>query len=157
MSTKIHWQFRALLVAALCFAPAIGFAAPCSGININTTLSWEPTEIAKGTSVATWRGTSVVVSDDPNAPYHLVAGECVGTYLMTPDGNSQGSGTCARKDKDGDVLNEVWVEPAGTESKGTWKNAGGTGKFANAAYTAEWEIIMRQDGKSAVRWVGDCQ
>lgn len=145
------------LMAAWCAAPATSFAAPCAGTNINTTLSWEPTEIAEGTTLATWRGTSVVVSDDPNAPYHLVAGECIGTYLMTPDGNTRGSGICARRDKDGDVLNEEWVQPVGTESKGTWKNVGGTGKFSNAGDTANWEIIMLQDNKSAVRWEGDCQ
>jgi hypothetical protein len=145
------------LMAAWCADPATSFAAPCAGTNINTTLSWVPAEIGEGTTLATWRATSVVVSDDPNAAYHLVAGECVGTFLTTPDGNTRGSGICAREDKDGDILNEEWVQPVGTVDKGTWKNAGGTGKFSNAAGTADWAGIMSQDIMSAVRWEGDCQ
>jgi len=32
------------VMAASCAAPAISFAAPCSGTNINTTLLWEEIE-----------------------------------------------------------------------------------------------------------------
>jgi hypothetical protein len=145
------------LMVAWCADPATSFGAPCAGTNINTTLSWEQTEIGEGTTLATWRATSVIVSDDPNAWYHLVAGECVGTFLTTPDGNTRGSGICARKDKDGDVLNEEWVQPVGAVDKGTWKNVGGTGKFSNAVGTANWAGIMSQDSINAVRWEGDCQ
>ena len=157
MGKKSLRVLNSLLIAALCTTPAVGMAAPCSGTNINTTLSWEPIEIAEGTQLAIWRGTSVIVSDDPKAPYHLAAGECIGSYLITPDGDSRASGSCARKDKDGDVLNETWVQPVGTESKGTFKNVGGTGKFSKTVSTANWEVIMLQDGKAAVRWEGDCQ
>ena len=59
--------------------PGISFAGKCSGNNVNTMLSWEPSEISKGTTLTTFRHTSVIVSDDPSAPYHLAAGECVGT------------------------------------------------------------------------------
>jgi hypothetical protein len=64
---------------------------------------------------------------------------------------------CARKDKDGDVLNEEAVTAGGSGSKGTWKNVGGTGKFANATGTAQWEVIPLQGKMAAVRWVGNCQ
>jgi hypothetical protein len=144
------------LLAALWAVPAVSIAGKCAGTNINTTLSWEPTEISKGTTLTTWRATSVIVSDDPGAPYHLAAGECVGTFLATPDGKLYGSGSCARADKDGDVLNEEWVKPAGTEFKGTWKNVGGTGKYASAAGTAQWQGVMSQGKMAAVRWVGNC-
>ena len=145
------------LLAAWCAAPAISFAAPCAGTNINTTLSWESIEISKGTTQAIWRGTSVTVSDDTSAPFHLVAGECIGTFLFTPDGNGRGSGSCARKDKDGDVLNEEWIRSVGTEPKGTYKTVGGTGKFSSAANTGQYEIIMQQGNMAAVRWTGNCQ
>jgi hypothetical protein len=146
-----------ILLAAWCVAPAIGFAAPCAGTNINTTLLWEEYEITKGTKMAVWRGASVTISDDASAPYHMVVGECIGTLIYNPDGTGQGSGFCARADKDGDVLNEEWVRFYGTESKGTWKNVGGTGKFAKAANTAKWEDIWEQGKAGATRWVGDCQ
>jgi len=137
--------------------PTLGFAAKCAGNNINTMLSWEPTEIAKGTTLTTFRHTSVSVNDDRSAPAHLAAGECVGALLTTPDGKTQGGGSCARKDKDGDVLNEEWVLPVGTEFKGPWKNVGGTGKYASAAGTGQWEVVMSQGKMAAVRWVGNCQ
>lgn len=145
------------VLAAWCAAPAVSLAAKCAGTNINNLVSWEPTEIAKGTTLTTFRATSVTVSDDPSAAYHLVSGECVGSFLTAPDGKTTGSGTCARRDKDGDVLNEEWVTVEGSAGKGTWKLSGGTGKFANAKGTAQWEFSPLQGKMGAVRWVGNCQ
>ena len=145
------------LLAALCAVPAISFAAKCSGTNINNLVSWEPSEISKGTTLAIMRITSVTVSDDPSAAYHLISGECIGQFLITPDGKTAASGSCARRDKDGDVLNEEWVATDGTGNKGTWKLSGGTGKFANAKGTAQWEFSPLQGKMGAVRWVGNCQ
>lgn len=137
--------------------PGISAAERCAGNNINNMVSWEPTEIAKGTTLATLRITSVTVADDRNAAYNLVSGECIGTFLTTPDGKTQASGFCARRDKDGDVLNEEWVSTDGAGAKGNWKLAGGTGKFARAAGTAQWEFTALQGKMAAVRWVGNCQ
>ena len=145
------------LVAAWSAIPAVSFAGKCSGTNINNLVSWEPTEIAKGTTLAIMRITSVTVSDDPSAAYHLISGECIGQFLTTPDGKTTASGSCARRDKDGDVLNEEWVATDGAGNKGTWKLAGGTGKFANAKGTAQWEFSQLQGKMAAVRWVGNCQ
>jgi len=151
-------KFIYLIVLAVgCGVPGVGFAGKCAGNNINNLVSWEPTEISKGTTLATLRITSVTVSDDPSAAYHLVSGECVGSFLTTPDGKTQGSGSCARRDKDGDVLNEEWVSTDGAGAKGTWKNVGGTGKFAKAASTGQWEFTQLQGKMAAVRWVGNCQ
>jgi hypothetical protein len=150
------------IICVSCFSaclvgPTPGFAAKCAGNNINTMLSWEPSEIAKGTTLTTFRHTSVIVNDDRGARSHLAAGECIGTLLTTPDGRTQGSGSCARKDKEGDVLNEEWTLPAGAEFKGPWKNVGGTGKYANTVDSGQWEVIMSQGKMAAVRWVGNCQ
>jgi len=146
-----------MILAVGCGVPGISFAGKCAGTNINNLVSWEPTEISKGTTLATMRITSVTVSDDPSAAYHLVSGECVGSFLTTPDGKTQGSGSCARRDKDGDVLNEEWVSTDGAGAKGTWKNVGGTGKFAKAASAGQWEFTQLQGKMAAVRWVGNCQ
>ena len=64
---------RCGMLAALCIVPAASFAAKCSGTNINNLISWEPSEIAKGTTLAVLRATSVTVSDDPSAVYHLIS------------------------------------------------------------------------------------
>ena len=146
-----------VVLAVLCAGPSAAFAGKCAGTNINNLVSWDQTEIAKGTTLATWRGTSVTVADDANAPYHLVSGECIGSFLTNPDGKTQASGFCSRRDKDGDVLYEEWVSTDTAGAKGNWKNAGGTGKFAKAANTAQWEWNGLQGKMSAVRWVGNCQ
>jgi len=146
-----------LFVLVISCAVSVAFAGKCAGTNINNVVSWDQTEIAKGTTLATLRITSVTVGDDSGAPYHLVSGECIGTFLTTPDGKTQASGYCARRDKDGDVLNEEWVSTDGAGAKGTWKLAGGTGKFARAAGTAQWEFTPLQGKMAAVRWVGNCQ
>lgn len=138
-------------------APVTALAAKCSGTNINNVVSWEPTEISKGTTLATLRASSVTVSDDPSAAYHLVSGECIGTFLTTPDGKTTGSGSCARRDKDGDVLNEEWVATDGMGAKGSAKLVGGTGKFAKASGSMQWEFTPLQGKSSAVRWTGNCQ
>ena len=144
------------LLASLCAAPGVSVAAKCAGTNINNLVSWEPTEINKGTTLATLRITSVTVNDDPNAPNHLVSGECIGSLLTKPDGKTDGRFFCARKDKDGDVLNEEAMSVGGDGSKGTWKNVGGTGKFKNATGNAVWEVTQLQGKMSAVRWSGNC-
>ena len=144
-------------LAALCAVPAVSFAGKCAGTNINNLVSWESSEISKGTTLATLRITSVTVNDDRSAPNHLASGECIGSLLTTPDGKTEGRFFCARKDKDGDVLNEEAVSGDGSGSKGTFKNVGGTGKFANATGTAQWEFSQLQGKMAAVRWVGNCQ
>jgi hypothetical protein len=144
-------------IAIACAGPTVALAGKCAGTNINNLVSWDQTEIAKGTTHATLRVTSVTVSDDPSAPSHLVSGECIGVCVMTPDGKTKCSGTCARADKDGDVLNEEWVSTNDAGDKGTWKNTGGTGKFAKAGNTAQWEVHKLQGKATAVRWVGNCQ
>lgn len=153
-SKKLIWLG---LIVACCAAPAVSLAAKCSGTNINNLVSWEPTEIGKGTTLAIMRITSVTVNDDPSAAYHLISGECIGQFLTSPDGKTMASGSCARRDKDGDVLNEEWVATDGIGNKGTWKLSGGTGKFANAKGTAQWEFSQLQGKMAAVRWVGNCQ
>ena len=155
MKTSRNWMPLFLLLS--CAIPGVSFAGKCSGTNINNSVSWEPTEIAEGTTLAIMRITSVTVSDDPGAAVHLVSGECVGSFLTTPDGKTRGSGSCARRDQDDDVLNEEWVSTDGTGAKGTFKNVGGTGKFANAASVGQWEFTQLQGKMSAVRWVGNCQ
>ncbi len=55
------------------------------------------------------------------------------------------------------MLNEEWVSTDGAGAKGTLKNVGGTGKYASAAGTAQWEFTQLQGKMAAVRWVGNCQ
>ena len=142
-------------LAIFCASPAVSFGAKCGGTNINNTVTWGPTEIGKGTKLSILRIANVIVSDDPGASFHLASGECVGSFLISPDGKTSVSGFCARKDKDGDVLNEEWASSGG--GVGTSKLVGGTGKFAHAAGTSQWRRTPLHCTTAAVRWTGDCQ
>jgi hypothetical protein len=143
------------LLAIFCASPAVSLAAKCGGTNINNTVTSVPTEIGKGTKLSILKFTSVIVSDDPSAPFHLASGECAGSFLISPDGKTSISGFCARKDKDGDVLYEEWVSSGG--GVGTSKLLGGTGKFAKTAGASQWRNTPLYGTTSAVRWAGDCQ
>lgn len=148
------------MLALGCSLPAVGHATRCSGTNINNTLMWEPKEIAKGTSVVAFRATSVILNHDTKSPFHLAAGECTGSFFTSPDGRIQGNGTCARKDKDGDVLTEEWTGASDGKSpvKGTSRVLGGTGKFAGYSYTGQWESVPLLPGRlAAVHWAGECK
>lgn len=142
------------LLSLSCAAPISTYASPCGGININHTVNWEPTEISKGSSLAQWRGSSVTVSNDPKGPFHLISGECKGTLHVGSDGSMRGIGSCARRDKDGDVLFEDYEHEG---RKGTSRLVGGTGKFAKAAGNLQWENIPLQGKTAAVPWSGDCR
>jgi hypothetical protein len=144
-----------LSVAMLTCAAAAN-AATCSGHNINSVLLFENNELANGTTLTILRLTSVHVSEDASSPLHLAAGECAGALTATPDGKVRGQGYCMRKDKDGDVYNEEWNLAPGAE-KGTWKLAGGNGKYANMSGSGWWQVIMSEGSLAAVRWVGACQ
>jgi hypothetical protein len=146
-----------LLMAMICAFPLSANAAKCSGTNVNNLLSWDSTEIAKGSTLATLRATSVTMNGDPSSPNHLLSGECIGSFHTGPDGKTSAYGHCARRDKDGDVLDEEWVATDGAGAKGDWKHVGGTGKFANYRNAGQWEFSPLQGKMSAVRWTGDCR
>lgn len=144
------------LVAASSAVSPAALAAPCAGTNINSTQTWSPSEIVKGVQLSILKFSSVIVSDDPSAPYHLASGECVGSLVLSADGKpTSGSGYCVRKDKDGDTVNEEWI--LSSLGKGTSKVAGGTGKFANASWSYSWQHRPLHGPLAAVRWSGDCR
>lgn len=144
-----------LFIPAL-FVSGAGYAAKCSGYNVNNVLLIENNELADGTTLTTIRLSSVHVSEDVSSPLHLAAGECAGALTTTPDGKTQGQGYCMRKDRDGDVYNEQWNLAPGAE-KGSWKLVGGSGKYADISGSGWWQVTMSEGKMAAVRWVGACQ
>ena len=144
------------MLVPVVLASGEGYAAKCSGHNINNVLLIENNELANGATLTTLRLSSVHVSDDASSPLHLAAGECAGALTTTPDGKTQGQGYCMRKDRDGDVYNEQWNLAPGAE-KGSWKLAGGSGKYTNMSGSGWWQVTMSDGKMAAVRWVGACQ
>jgi len=153
----MNLQLTSLIpLAAMFTGPVVAAVDNCSGTNANVAQSVETTELAKGHTLLVVRNSSVAMSDDPSKPWHLAAGDCAGTFIISPDGAMQGSGHCQRKDKDGDVYDEEWNMPA-PGGKGTWKLIGGTGKWANSQNSGWWQGVMSQGKMSAVRWGGNCK
>ena len=135
-------------------APVFCTAAPCAGTNVNYTVTWEPTEISKGSTLGNWRARSVIVSNDPNAAFHLASGECKATFVTSSDGKTRFAGSCARRDKEGDVLFEDFEGDLG---KGASRFVGGTGKFAKTESKMQWTSVPLQGGLGAAPWSGDCR
>lgn len=154
--TRLSEALSTSIFVAACLMPIAASAANCAGTNVNNLLSWDQTEIAKGTTLSVMRSTSVSMTDDASSKVHMVSGECIGSFLNAGEGRVQGSGHCARRDKDGDVLFEEWIATDGAGAKGTWKHTGGTGKFTRAAGSGQWAFSPLQGKMSAVRWTGNC-
>lgn len=132
-------------------------AQNCSGYDVLVGQSAETIDLDKGHTLTVVRNWSMLVNDDPKARDHLTVGECNGTFLSLPNGQSKGSGHCARRDKDGDTYSLEWAITPGAE-KGTWKGITGTGKFAGEGNNSGWWQNAAADGKVfATRWGGICK
>jgi len=102
------------------------------GAIVCTNDKWEELEPDKGHKLIDYAGR------DPAAPKS--AADCAGKYEYMPDQSWEGSGTCTYTFKGGDKLNDNWEEGSHFKEY-TYKNTGGTGKYAGASgggtYTLE--------------------
>ena len=131
-------------------------ARDCSGYDVLVNQISDTLEVAKGHSLTVTKDASIITTKDPKDIYNLTTGACAGTFLTTPDGQTRGSGHCLRKDKDGDTESIEWALAPGS-GKGTWRSAGGTGKFAGANDSGWWQTAVA-DGKMVVTtWGGTCK
>lgn len=81
---------------------------------------------------------------------------CAGVFLVIPGGKVAGSGFCLREDKHGDTESITRRLPVGTD-KGTWKQAGGTGKFAGKTDSDWWKAEGNNGKITVARWGGTCK
>jgi hypothetical protein len=110
-------------------------------------------DLGQGLKQTSFKAQDIIISSD--SIYKVVAGECSGTVLQTPDGKTQGMGYCARRDKDGDTQSISWHQAPGAD-KGKWKSTSGKGKYAGKQDSG-WSQIVLADGKITVdKWGGDC-
>ena len=154
---KIHGLSQcAILLSCGLFLVGPARADNCSGYDVLVNQSSETTDVGKGQTLTVVRNWSMIVNDDTKSRDHLVVGECNGTFLSLPNGQSKGSGFCERRDKDGDTYSLEWAIAPGAE-KGTWKGLTGTGKFAREANNSGWWQSAATDGRVfATRWGGNC-
>src|SRR4029079_8229220 len=91
---------------------------------------WDVKEPEKGHKLVDYAGRCVNIPDDAAAPKYT--GDCVGKYEYMPDKSWKGSGTCTYTYKGGDKVNLSWEEGSHLKEY-TYKNTGGTGKYAGAS------------------------
>jgi len=144
----------ATLAATSTFGSA-AIAADCSGYDVLVTKLAETHEVTEGHSILVVRQESVVITDDPGSIYNLTTGECAGSIIFMPDGTSDASGHCARKDKDGDTYSITWTQEPG-KPNGIWASLAGTGKFAGRTAGGTFTPVAEDGAMSAATWVGDC-
>ena len=75
----------ALPLGLLCMSPS--WADTCTGNDVNMIAPGETTDFGHGLKQTSLKAKSVLLSG--NSLYNLVAGECVGIMLQTPDGKTQ--------------------------------------------------------------------
>ena len=143
---------------AILVSLALGFsqasrADNCSGYAAEVNKSHEQIELSTGNVMSSFTGYDIVTSDDdPNSNGEM--GECYGSWLATSDGKSRGAGFCAFKDKDGDTEYVQWEANA---TEGTWKDVGGTGKWAGKRNSGWTKVVARDDKRTLLRWGGTCE
>jgi len=150
--TVMVMRWAAVVFLALGFSQT-SRADNCSGYAAEVIKSYEQIELSQGNVMSAFSGYDIVTSDDePNSQGEL--GDCYGTWLVTSDGTSRGGGFCAFKDKDGDTEYVQWEANA---QAGTWKDVGGTGKWAGK-HNAGWtKVVARDDKRTLLRWGGTCE
>lgn len=89
----------------------------------------------------------VVLSNDPSRALHMSTGTC-------------GDGRCSYKERDGDVRNETYAYPQGSDT-GIWKSQDGTGKYAgvqNSGWTRRERVVTSVSGGTWTigTWGGPC-
>ena len=148
-----------VLRCIISFGSSVGVCAAtyaadnCTGTAAAFSLTSETTELAKGHSLTVFSNSEILFSE--NSPFDLTTGTCAGTSLTTPDGATKLEGHCVRHNKEGDTVSIDWAVAPGAP-RGSWKLAGGTGKFSKMSGSG-WFEFARADGKmSATKWGGTC-
>ncbi len=151
---KIAATVAVASIATVSFG-SVAFGAACSGYDVLVAQTAEMTELGNGHSILTVRQQSVVITDDPNNIYNLTTGECAGSILFLPDGTTDASGHCARKDQDGDTYSLTWAQEPG-KPNGIWASLGGTGKFEGRSANGTFTPQVEDGTMSASTWQGEC-
>ena len=140
--------------AFLIFGASLAYADNCTGTDVQVVQTDETTDLGNGHSITTWKAYSQFVSADSSKRNGL-AGECSGAVLATPDGKWQAQGYCAWRDKDGDTYSTSWHK-APMDMAGTWRQVGGTGKFAGTQDSGWWKFAWEDGVMRANTWGGNC-
>ena len=154
---KIVKSFLVLGIAMIALWSNNTLADACSGFVISEPL--EPILIRKAAdgSKVMWISSEgvFIVSTPANHPANLVGRVCGGGFKIAPDGKSGlGQGSCTYADQEGDAFYLDWQS---TFIEGTWKLAGGTGKFESFSGEGTFRPSKKFENMwSSSTWEGEC-
>ncbi len=145
---------RALLLAA-----ALPLALPAAAdVTCGTYLSRPAdggTQAALGDKVRVMVFHNVTqINAEQGGRYDGPAGNCGGMVTLLPDGSAQAAGACTVMDGDGDVAIYEFRHLPG-EPRGSFRRAGGSGKFAEDFRSGWYEQTAQQENGSNGLWGGD--
>jgi hypothetical protein len=110
----------------------------------------EELELPNGERGFRTHNKGVVTAEQPETPFHMSTQDCVGTTILSADGEIASSGGyCDGIDRQGDVWLISWYD-------GYWTFLGGTGKYARiqGGGTTRQGPAMA-GGRSVVFWEGE--
>ncbi len=93
------------------------------------------------------------INSEQGGRYDGPAGNCGGTVTVLPDGGAQAAGACTVMDGDGDVAIYQFLHLPG-EARGSFRRAGGTGKFAQDFSVGWYEQTAQQKNGANGIWGG---
>jgi hypothetical protein len=128
-------------------------ADDCSGGTAALDKSHEERDLANGNVMSSFIGYDVIGSDEDSSSNADMT-NCHSTWLVSFDGKSKGGGYCAFKDKDGDT---EYVEWEATPHGGTWRDMGGTGKWASKHNSGWTKEVAREGQMALIQWGGTCE
>lgn len=154
---KFVKSFLVLSSAMIALAANDALAEKCNGYVISEPLKPILLRKAADGSKVMWMSSEgvFIVAKPANHPANLVGRVCGGGFKIAPDGKSgSGQGSCAYADHDGDAFHLNWQT---TFIAGTWKLAGGTGKFENFSGEGTFRPSKKFENMwSSSTWEGEC-
>jgi hypothetical protein len=130
-----------LSLAAGCLLPLIAHAedAPKEG-TANFTNAWvaiSSNTMQQGASSFNTYELNGLTHNDSGPMFNLFGLRCIGLWDGRGGGEYSDHGTCTFTDKDG---NNVFMPYSGSNGRGTYKVAGGTGKFTGITGSGEYVV-----------------
>lgn len=143
----------AATVVFLTLAPAQAKEVKVSGTNTYVPTDSDVTPLTDEANLLRTQSRSVLVTDDPELPFHLSTQDCAGTYLLDANGQvDSGYGYCDVVDGDNDIW---WLSWTTKGDDGTWTVMGGTGKYEGMTGEGTSKVLSQSaDGRFALRWEG---
>jgi hypothetical protein len=123
----------ALALVCLVVPAALAETITGSGDNVLVGKPSASDQLADGRTYMTIGNRQVLLAEDAAHPFHRLPIDCDGACLMAGESGTC-MGSCTGIDAGGDMAFFTWEG----QNEGTWKLAGGSGKFAGGSGGGTW-------------------